>query len=472
MLRIYDRNRQTELHTDASMDGFGAVLLQRCPDDGKFHSVQFMSHKMSEEQRKLHSYVLEVLAVITALRKFRNYLLGVKFKLVTNYLALKQTMQKKEVSVKIWRWAEEIQNFDCEIEHRPGTKMCHVDALSRHPVFSIEFDDITARIMKLQQEDDELKLIRDSVALKEDKKYSLRSGLLYKLVDGIDLLVVPNSMENEIIRSIHERGHGSSKKTQDLIKQECYIPQLRSKVDKFIANCVRCIIGNRKEGKQEGFLHPLQKPDVPLYTFHMDHLGPLQSTSKRYNHILAVIDSFSKFTWLYPTRSTTSAEVIEKLNKQKHIFGNPQNIITDRGTAFSSNEFKRYCEEEGIKHSMITTGLPRANGQIERVNRTLIPVLTKLSVEDPSKWYIYVDKLQNTLNSAFHSSIATTPFELLIGVKMRSQEDLHLKELLEEELRERFVEDRQELRLEAKAQILKTQLENRKTYKFAASNSK
>lgn len=59
-----------------------------------------------------------------------------------------------------------------------------------------------------------------------------------------------------------------------------------------------------------------------------------------------------------------------KLDLQKHTFGNPFQIITDRGTAFTSLEFKQYCEEEGIKHSTITTGLPRANGQIERINRT------------------------------------------------------------------------------------------------------
>lgn len=259
-MRIYDRNRETELHTDASIDILGAILLQRCPEDGKLHPVHFMSHKTSKEERKLHSYVLEVLAVMEALKKFRIYLLGIRFKLVTDCLALKHTIKKKDISVKIWRWAEELQAFECEIEHRSGSKMGHVDALNRYPVSTIELDDITARIMKLQEEDDELKLIRNSVETKADEKYSLQGRLLYKLVNGIDLLVVPVAMENEIIRIIHEKGHGSSKKLQDFVKQEYYIGQLKNKVDKHIANCVRCIIGNKKEGKQEGFLHPLQKP--------------------------------------------------------------------------------------------------------------------------------------------------------------------------------------------------------------------
>ena len=104
--------------------------------------------------------------------------------------------------------------------------------------------------------------------------------------------MVPASMETDVIKNAHEKGHGSAKKTQDVIKQEYYIPHLKNKVEKYISNCVRCIIANKKEGKQEGFLQSLLKPDIPLHTFHMDHLGPLQSTCKRYNHILAIIGQF------------------------------------------------------------------------------------------------------------------------------------------------------------------------------------
>lgn len=177
-----------------------------------------------------------------------------------------------------------------------------------------------------------------------------------------------------------------------------------------------------------------------------------------------MIDSFSKYVWLYPTKSTTSREVILKLEMQKQNFGNPSHIISDRGTAFSSQEFSNYCQEEGIKHTMITTGLPRSNGQVERLNRTIIPILTKLSVEDPTKWYQHVGRLQRILNSTYQRSIGVTPFEVLIGVKMRQKEDLKLRELLENEFRTIFQEDRDVLRTQAKEQLLKVQSENSKTY--------
>lgn len=147
------------------------------------------------------------------------------------------------------------------------------------------------------------------------------------------------------------------------------------------------ILVNKKAGKQEGFLHPIEKDSVSLYTYHVDHLGPLGMTNKNYNHIFAVIDGFTKFVWLYPVKSTTSREVISKLELQKSIFGNPAQIISDKGTAFTSSEYQEYCKDEGIKSICVTTGLPRANEQIERLNRTIIPVISKLSIDDPLKWY-------------------------------------------------------------------------------------
>lgn len=52
-------------------------------------------------------------------------------------------------------------------------------------------------------------------------------------------------------------------------------------------------------------------------------------------------------------------EVIDRLRKQAVIFGNPYRIISDRETAFTSNAFKEYCEQEKIQHLLITTGISR-----------------------------------------------------------------------------------------------------------------
>ncbi|KAK9728023.1 Integrase zinc binding domain [Popillia japonica] len=64
-------------------------------------------------------------------------------------------------------------------------------------------------------------------------------------------------MQVEVIRSAHERGHFACRKTRELIEQEYFIPGLQSKVERFITNCVPCIMVNRKAGKKEGYLQAL-----------------------------------------------------------------------------------------------------------------------------------------------------------------------------------------------------------------------
>ena len=66
-------------------------------------------------------------------------------------------------------------------------------------------------------------------------------------------------MENELITSIHERGHINARKVETLIKQDYYMDNLDIKVKNKIAYCISCILGSRKSGRQEGFLNPIDK---------------------------------------------------------------------------------------------------------------------------------------------------------------------------------------------------------------------
>lgn len=115
VLKIFDYNDKTELHIDACQDGFGAILLQEAPDN-TLHPVHYFSRKTNNAERNYQSYELEVLAVIEALKKFRVYLLGLEFKIITNCIAFTQTMKKKDVSAKIWRWASLLEDFNYTIE--------------------------------------------------------------------------------------------------------------------------------------------------------------------------------------------------------------------------------------------------------------------------------------------------------------------------------------------------------------------
>ncbi|GFY47036.1 transposon Tf2-6 polyprotein [Trichonephila inaurata madagascariensis] len=270
-------------------------------------------------------------------------------------------------------------------------------------------------------------------------------------------------MQTELIKLAHEKGHFSSAKTEEIVKREFFIPNLSKQVQNVIINYVPCILANKKRGKIEGFLNPIAKEDVPLSTYHVDFIGPLPSTNKRYQHILTIIDAFTKFTWLYPVKSTTLEDALDKLKLLQKTFGNPKRI-TDKGSPFHSKGFDDCCTEENIQNLQITSGVPRGNGQVERIHRTLIPVLTKLLIDDPTKWYKFVDQLQRVLNSTFNRCTKWSPFELLTGVTMRNKEDLYLRNILMEEMVEELQEQRNQLRQDAKRNIHKIQAENKRTY--------
>ena len=239
---------------------------------------------------------------------------------------------------------------------------------------------------------------------------------------------------------------------------------MQEKIQNLLQNCVTCILAERKHGKPEGFLHPLDMGGGPMDTYHLDHLGPLPSTKKSYNQILAVFDAFTKFVWLYPTESTSSADVIGKILRQSAVFGNPRRIISDRGTAFTSSEFKTYYEEEAIVYSTIVTGVPRGNGQVERLNRTLIRVLKKLAALMLGDWHKCVDKAQQYINHIPSRSAGMAPFTLLFGTRMRIQVDPHIAEIIEEERANIFVEKRDALRDQARESISRVLAENKKQY--------
>lgn len=232
----------------------------------------------------------------------------------------------------------------------------------------------------------------------------------------------------------------------------------------FIDNCITCILACRKQGKQEGKLSPIPKEATPIHTIHIDHVGPLPSTSKKYKHLLVIVDAFTKYTWIFPTKSTGTAEVIKKLNFLQQHFGNPRRIVSERGTAFTSRDFEEHCKKTDIQYLLITTGIPRGNGQVERVNEIISSVFAKLAIEEPLKWYKYVTRVQHAVNGSHQRSIGTTPFQLMFGAKLFTPDDAQLFQKIGEARREKFLEERGELRSAAMEQIKKVQQENAKQY--------
>ncbi|GFY03583.1 transposon Ty3-I Gag-Pol polyprotein [Trichonephila clavipes] len=119
------------------------------------------------------------------------------------------------------------------------------------------------QFLKAQQADDQITAIKTLLETMPDDNYIVKNKLLYKTVNGTDLLVVPDEMQANIIKTAHKRGHFAVLRTQDLVSKDFYIPRLKDKVEKCIQNyCVTCILTNRKRGKQDGTLNPREKKTI------------------------------------------------------------------------------------------------------------------------------------------------------------------------------------------------------------------
>lgn len=197
------------------------------------------------------------------------------------------------MSTRVARWAIELQDYEYVVEHRKGTRMQHVDALSRAP---IQVCSITARVKQAQDSSDRIQHIRQQIIEKKTTDYGITNDIIYKIHQGRQLLVINEDLAENIIRKCHEEnGHFGADKVADIVKQQYYCEHLSDLIHKWISNCLVCIISDKKRGKKEGFLHPIPKEDRPLQTYHVDHMGPMTETDKQYRYIFAVIDAFSKF---------------------------------------------------------------------------------------------------------------------------------------------------------------------------------
>ncbi|KAL4090673.1 hypothetical protein QTP88_025467 [Uroleucon formosanum] len=181
ILSIYSPSAKTELHCDASSYGYGygSVLLQR-QVTGKLHPIFYFSQRTTQAESRYHSFELECLAVVYSIKRFHIYLAGIHFKIITDCNSFRSTLDKQNINPRISRWVLFLQNYDFEISHRPGTKMGHVDALSRcHNILVLEANTFEQILSVKQRIDGKIVEIRNNLEVRSDKYFELREGLVY-----------------------------------------------------------------------------------------------------------------------------------------------------------------------------------------------------------------------------------------------------------------------------------------------------
>lgn len=127
-----------------------------------------------------------------------------------------------------------------------------------------------------------------------------------------------------------------------------------------------------RTGSQQGFIRPLQKPYQPFHTLHADCFGPLPFTPEGHKSILVLVDAFSKYCFLLPMKSVTTAETKEQFQSVIALFGTPKCLIMNAGSNFKNNTFPKYLRDWQNEYHFLTLDVHRRNGQVERYMRYVI----------------------------------------------------------------------------------------------------
>ena len=130
VLAYPDLNKPYKLYTDASNHAIGAALVQETEMGERV--IQYLSHQLNETQQRWPIIEKECYAIVYAVQKFRPYLLGAKFTILTDHKPLKHLFTSEMRNAKIQRWAIILSEYGCEdIVYISGRQNVVADGLSR-----------------------------------------------------------------------------------------------------------------------------------------------------------------------------------------------------------------------------------------------------------------------------------------------------------------------------------------------------
>lgn len=164
-----------------------------------------------------------------------------------------------------------------------------------------------------------------------------------------------------------------------------------------------------------------------FHTVHINHVAPFIRSRNKNTQILVIVDDFTKSCILEPVRDTAVKGNLRAFGQLIAIFEVPSRTISDRGTAFTLHSFKTFCEEHDMEQVLNAVATPRANGQCERMNRTVFSSLAATCADMTEElWDESVKKVQSAINCTINPTAPRSPTQLLFGYKRRSMTDAML----------------------------------------------
>ena len=141
---------------------------------------------------------------------------------------------------------------------------------------------------------------------------------------------------------------------------------------------------------------------------------------------LIVVDSHSEWFEVEMMPSITIEATIAKLRDMFARYGIPQQLVSDNGSQFTSEEFCKFMKANGIKHTLVAPYHPRSNGQAERFVQTFKQFF---KAEDSDSIMQSLARFLFSYRTTPNSTTGQTPAELFLNHRLRTRLDLMRPEL-------------------------------------------
>ena len=148
----------------------------------------------------------------------------------------------------------------------------------------------------------------------------------------------------------------------------------------------------------------------------IDIVGPTPRSTSGHEWLLVVSDHFTKFAQAFPVRNTSAVTLAKKVMDEYICrFGCFEGLHSDQGANVDGAVFKGLCDLIDAAKTRTTPYHPQGDGQVERLNKSLVKILSKLISDHRRDWADFVPKAVLAYNTSVHESTGFTPYRLMFG---------------------------------------------------------